>query len=884
MPPLYIIDASGFLYRSYFAIRNMTNNEGESTNALFGFIRSLQKLQKDFPLENLVAVFDGPKNGKSREAIFSDYKAHRAKTPPDLYYQIDWARHWCDLAGVSNLSVPEVEADDTIGAIAKWAEEQEIDVFLCTSDKDLCQLVNSKIKVLNTFKENLILDDKGVEAQFGVRPDQIVDFLALTGDASDNVPGVQGIGAKGAAKLLNEFGTLENLLSNLDKVSAKKTKEALQANIENALISKKLVSLIPNVPFPKETAFYQLKTPNADELKAFYQKMNFASLLKDLDAAHPKDVKKGDYELVNSEQAFKALIKTLEGADEICFDTETTSENPLRADLVGLSFAIEEGKAWYVPLNGALAPSKILGALKPIFENPKKGFYGHNVKYDLHLLKNVGIDLKRLSFDTILASYILNAHERRHNLDYLALTEFEKVKIPIQDLIGKGKGQLSMREVSLEKISEYACEDADYTLRLKKKFEAELKERGLYSLLVDLELKLTPVLARMERHGIFLDKDKLSPLKDSVIEQLDNLSKEIMEMAGEEFNLGSPKQLSHILYEKMGIHPPKKTETGFSTDADVLEKLSLDYPICMKILEWRSLEKLRSTYIEKLPLDINPRDSRVHPTFNQAVAATGRLSCQDPNLQNIPVRTELGREIRAAFRPEKKGWSYLSADYSQIELRLLAHLSGDKALIEAFEHNEDIHQRTAAEVMGVQLDQVTKEMRRQAKAVNFGILYGQGDFGLARELGISRKEANDHIRRYFERFPTVKIFIETCKEEARKTGRAKTLTGRERLIPEINSKNQMIRSQAERLAVNTPLQGTSADLIKFAMIRIDQKLKELETLGYMILQIHDELLFEIPDEEIPLFQELVPRYMQSVYDLKVPLIADVAIGKNWKEC
>lgn len=884
MPPLFIVDASGYIYRSYFAIRNMTNPQGESTNALFGFIRSVQKLIKDFSAVDLIAIFDGPKNGKSREALFKDYKAHRAATPPDLIYQIDWARHWCDLAGISSLSIAEVEADDTIGSIAKWAAAEGREVFLCTSDKDLCQLVNGKIKILNTFKDNLILDAKGVEEAFGVKPDQIVDYLAITGDASDNVPGIQGIGPKGAAKLLNEFGTLDALLANADKISAPKTRQAIETHKESALISKQLVSLIPNVPFPKEEPFFQLKAPQRDPLKEFYQRMNFTTLLKELDQTQPQQASGGHYHLVNQESDFKALIKKLEGASEICFDTETTSENPLMADLVGLSFAIDEGEAYYVPMNGALAPAKILGALKPIFENPEKGFYGHNVKYDLHLLKNVGIEVKNLSFDTILASYILNAHERRHNLDYLALTQFEKVKIPIQDLIGKGKSQITMKEVSLDKIADYACEDADYTLRLKKRFEADLKERGLYPILSDIELKLTPVLAEMERHGLFLDTSVLEPLKTTVLSEIDRLTNEIMALAGETFNLSSPKQLSTILFEKMGIHPPKKTDTGFSTDADVLEKLSLDHPIAAKILEWRSLEKLRSTYIEKLPQDINPRDGRIHPTFNQAVAATGRLSCQDPNLQNIPVRSELGKEIRAAFRPEKKGWSYLAADYSQIELRLLAHLSEDPKLIDAFFHNEDIHKRTAADVMGIPLEEVTSEMRRQAKAVNFGILYGQSDFGLARELGIPRAQAAAFIQSYFDRYPDVKRFIERCKEEARQTGRTKTLTGRERLIPEIHSKNGMIRQAAERLAVNTPLQGTSADLIKLAMIAIQKKLKERKTLGYMVLQIHDELIFEIPDEEIPFFQEIVPKYMQSVFDLKVPLIVDVQVGKNWKEC
>lgn len=884
MPPLFIIDASGYLYRSYFAIRGMTNPQGQSTNALFGFIRSVQKMIKDFSCENVITVFDGPRNAKAREAIYKDYKAHRSATPPDLIYQLEWARRWCDIAGLPNISVPEVEADDTMGSIARWAKEQGRESYLCTSDKDLCQLVDSHIKILNTFKENLIIDEAGVLEQFGVRPDQIIDYLSIMGDASDNIPGIAGIGPKGAVKLLTEFDTLENIVANADKISSLKTREAVIANKELALISQKLVTIIPNIHFTQDLAHMSLRAPHFDELKEFYKEMNFTTLLKELDAANPKVETKGIYHLVNDEAALKALIKKLNTASEICFDTQTTSENPLKAELVGLSFSIEEGEAWYIPLNAGLEPHKLLGALKPLFENPEKGFYGHNVKYDVHLLKNFGIEVKNISFDTILASYILNAHERRHNLDYLVLTHFEKVKLSMQDLVGKGKNQISMADVSLERIADYTCEDVDYTLRLKHKFVKELKERGLENVMEEIELPLTPILAKMERNGIFVDTTILTNLLKTVTSQLSTLSAAIIELAGEEFNISSPKQLAQILFEKMGIHPPKKTETGYSTDADVLEKLRAKHPIAEKILEWRSLEKLRSTYIEKLPTEISPQDGRIHCNFNQTVAATGRLSCQDPNLQNIPVRTELGREIRAAFRPEKSGWSYVAADYSQIELRLLAHLSEDEGLIRAFENNEDIHARTAADVMGISLEEVTKDMRRQAKVVNFGILYGQSDFGLAQELGITRKEAGEFISRYFERFPGVKAYIEKCKAETRATGRSKTLTGRERLIPEINSKNVMIRNAAERLAVNTPLQGTAADLIKLAMIVIDKKLKERNTRGYMILQIHDELIFEVPDDEISLFKELIPKYMQSVFDLKIPLLTDVAVGKNWKEC
>ena len=884
MPNLYIIDASGYLYRSYFAIRNITNQKGQSTNALFGFIRSVQKLFKDFSCEHIIAVFDGPHNVKPREAIYQPYKAHRAKMPPDLLYQIEWARNWCDLAGIANLAVPEVEADDTMGSIALWAKHQGYTTYLCTSDKDLCQLVDETIFILNTFKENLVMGSKEVEEAFGVRPDQIIDYLSIIGDSSDNVPGIAGIGPKGATKLLQEFGTLEKILENTDRISSKKIREAVEEGKDLAKVSHQLITLHTNVPFPKDASFFHKRGEHLDDLKAFYKEMDFNSLIKEIDQAAPKEAEKVTYHLVNDEAAFKALLKVLEKSDEICFDTETTSELPLKAELVGISFAIEPGEAWYVPMNGRLAPSKILGSLKRVFEDPQKGFYGHNVKYDLHVLRNYGIEVKKLSFDTILASYILNAHERRHNLDHLTLTCFDKVKIPIQDLIGKGKKQISMRDVPIEKIAEYSCEDAECTVRLKKRFEVELKERHLEKILFDLELPLVPVLAQMERHGIFLDTAVLEKLLIRVTFLLKGLTEDIYQMAGETFNLNSPKQLSQILFDKMGIKPPRKTETGFSTDADVLESLKWDYPIAQKLLDYRTLEKLRSTYLEKLPLDIHQRDGRIHCTFNQTVAATGRLSCQDPNLQNIPVRTEIGREIREAIRPEKSGWSLLSADYSQIELRILAHLSQDESLIDAFHHKQDIHARTAADILNIPLNQVNKEERSAAKAVNFGIIYGQSDYGLAQELGISKKEASQFIDNYFKRYPKVKTFVEHCKEEARRSGRATTLTGRERLIAEIHSKNTQIRLMAERLAVNTPLQGTAADLIKIAMLHIDAKLSERKTRGFMILQIHDELIFEIPDEEISLFKELVPKYMQSALTLSVPLVVDVQVGKNWKEC
>lgn len=910
MQKIFVIDASGYLYSSYFAIRNMTNSKGESTNALYGFVRSVLKLIKDFDPTHIVAVFDGPNNAKKRVELYPEYKAHRSETPKDLPYQIEWARKFCDLYGIPLLNIPEVEADDTMGSIAVWVDSHEGAVaYLCTSDKDMCQLVKDHILILNTRKDNFVIGPKEVEEIHHVKPSQIVDLLAMTGDASDNVPGLPGIGPKTAATLLSQFGSLDNLLANVDQVVGDKKRATILENKEKGLISRQLVTIDTHVAIPQDANFYRLKKPENAPLKAFYQSMNFISLMKELDQAAPAVVishpaaanggpvqldlfstaeivveKEGDYTLVDDEESLEKLVRLLRDHKEICFDTETTDVKPMIAELVGIGFAVAPFAAWYVPVNGKLGLQRVLEAFKPLFEDPAYGFYGHNVKYDYHVLRNYGIEVANLCFDTILASYVLNSHNRQHSLDTLVQQYFGKTMIDIGSLIGKGKKAITMREVPIEKVSVYCCEDADYTCRLKKVFTDQLKERRLEKVFFDLELPLVKVLAAMERRGIFLDVPVLELRSHDIQKKILALQNEIYALAGEEFNLNSPKQLSEILMHKLAIPLPKKTATGFSTNADILESLQADYPIATLILEYRGLEKLRSTYVENLPLDVNPKTHRIHCTFNQSVAATGRLSCQDPNLQNIPVRSEEGRKIREAFRPQHEGWSYLSADYSQIELRLLAHFSEDPNLLHAFNHGEDIHKYTASVMFGIPLEQVTKEQRYQAKAVNFGIIYGQQAFGLSQELKIEVKEAAAFIDTYFKRYPRVKDFIESYKSQARKTGRAVTLTGRERLIPEINSKNGQLRQFAERLAVNSPLQGTAADLIKLAMLKIDALLSSMDLKGYMILQIHDELIFELPDGEIERVTPVVKQAMESVFELKVPLVVDISVGKNWKEC
>jgi DNA polymerase-1 len=883
MDKIYVIDAVNILFRSYYAIKGMTNPQGEATNALYGFIRSIYKLINDYSPNFLVAVFDGPDNKKSRTDIYEHYKSHRKGMPDDLVPQLEKALKFCELAGIPYLSIPGVEADDTMGTVAKWGEMRGSAVFLCTSDKDLCQLVSDHTFVINLHKDNLLIDRAKVKELFGVTPEQIVDLLAIMGDASDNIPGLEGFGAKTAASLLQEFGSLDNLLAHPEKVPGQKKQEILAKGKEIALMSRQLATIHTHVDIPRQEDFFHLKEPELEPLIAFYQQNHFLSLLREIDV--PKaETKDTLYTLVDDEKALTDLIDLLIAHKEICIDTETTDVRPMRARLVGIGFSTQPKKAWYVPLNGSLGKEKVLSLLKPLFQHPDVRFCGHHLKYDMHVLLNEGLEIKEVAFDTILASYLLKPQAQRHNLDELSLEYFGAVKIPIEDLIGKGAKQITMDQVPIEKVCTYCCEDVDFTCRLKGLFQKELEKRNLISVFEEIELPLIPVLMKMERCGIYVDVHKLKKMSGTLTEHIKALESDIHHIAGESFNLNSPKQLSSILFEKMGIKPPKKTATGYSTSADVLESLQESSPIVRKILDYRTLEKLRSTYVDSLPDQILPATGRIHCTFNQSVAATGRLSCQDPNLQNIPIRSEEGRKIREAFKPSQEGWSFVSGDYSQVELRILAHLSEDPSLIRAFQEGEDVHAYTASLVFNVPLKEVTPEMRHQAKAVNFGIVYGQQAYGLSQGLGIDIKEAATFIETYFQRYKKVKDFLEFCKESVRKTGCAYTLTGRQRPIPDMDSKNPMVRAAAERLAINTPLQGTAADLIKIAMIRVDEWLQERKDLGMMILQIHDELLFEVPDAHVPKLSHAVQEIMEGVFDLKVPLSVQISIGKNWGEC
>lgn len=890
MKKLYIIDAINYLFRSYFAIRGMSTPDGKSTNALYGFIRSMQKLIKDFSADHLVAVFDGPDNKKSRLKLYPDYKGHREGMPEDLFPQLDLAYSFCDYEGIPHLTMSGVEADDTIASIARWAEAKGIEVFVCSSDKDLTQLISKHIRMINTSKNNLLVDAAKVKEIYGVTPAQINDYLAIVGDSSDNVPGIAGFGPKTATTLLQENGDLETILANPECVKGPKKQETLSSSKDIARLSKKLTALDETLDIPKDEEFYLIKDSDNQALCKFYQEMHFSSLLNDLAEVSlfempakekPKTQKASQYILVDDEASLKDLIAQLSKEKEVCIDTETTELSPISAQLVGIGFGITAESAWYIPTNGKLGMDLVLRSIKPLLESRSIGFYGHHIKYDLHILLNHDIHLANIIFDTMLASYLLAPQNNRHNLDQLTLEHFNKQKTPIAALIGKGKNQISMKEVTIEDVSDYCGEDVDYTIRLKELYETELEKHDLKKILDTIEIPLIPVLVRMERNGIFIDISKLETMSKELTHALKDLEGDIHNLAGKEFNIKSPKQLSEILFDHLNIPSPT---TKKSTRADVLESLQGDYPIIEKIMSFRALEKLRSTYVDTLPQQIHAKTTRIHCTFNQSVAATGRLSCQNPNLQNIPVRTPEGRKIRSAFKAEKPNTSFLSADYSQIELRFVAHMSGDDALISAFKKEEDIHAVTASLVFNVPLDKVTKEMRFQAKAVNFGIIYGQQAYGLSQQLGIAVKEAGAFINRYFEKHPKVKSFLEAQKEKVRQSGFAVTLTGRKRPIPDINSKNGMFRAAAERLAVNTPLQGTQADIIKDAMIQIDKELQKSPDLGLMILQIHDELIFETPDSHLEQLREVVQKTMENIIELKIPLTVNIAIGKNWGEC
>jgi DNA polymerase I len=886
-PTLYILDAYSLIYQVFHAIPLMTGPSGQPTHAVFGIFRDLLNLLKTRKPDYLAAAFDGG-GPVFRSEIFPDYKAQRGPMPEDLIPQVPVIRRLFEGFRVPVLLVEGYEADDLIATLARRGAERGLDVYLCTADKDARQLLGDQIRIYN-LRKNQVLDAEGLKADWGVRPDQVVDLLALTGDAVDNVPGVPGIGLKTGAKLLEEFGDLETLLANASKVAGAKKQQALVEHAETARRGRRLITLKDDVPLDLDWDALKATGYDAKALKALCVECGFHRFLDEIvDDAKPPEVawKTEAYQTVDTPENLRAFVAELERQPKVSVDTETTSVDPLRADLVGFSFCWGEGVAHYLPVRGpegslVLDPAATLEALRPALTDPAVEKVGQNLKYDMLVLKRAGLELAGPVTDTMVLSYLLESGERNHNLDELARRLLDHTMIPITALIGKGKAQLSIDQVEVSKVAAYAGEDADAAWRLEAILAPRVREEGLWDLYADLERPLISVLAEMEAAGIKVDVSRLRQLSADFAARMEGIKAEIHRHAGREFNIASGPQLRQVLFEELKLPVTKRTPKGEpSTDAEVLEDLAGKHPLPRLIVQYRQLDKLKGTYLDALPELVHP-DGRIHTSFHQVVAATGRLSSSDPNLQNIPTRTEDGRQIRQAFVPGDPGWSLLTADYSQIELRVLAHFSKDPALVRAFAEDRDIHSAVAARIFGVPEDRVDSGQRRVAKTVNFGVIYGLSPFGLATRLGISQAEANAFIDAYFKEYAGVSAFIDRMREVALQSGRVETILGRRRAISGIKNTTGRNLNLAERLAVNTVIQGSAADLIKRAMLQVDRRIRDAGLRSRMLLQIHDELVFEAPDAEIPALAALVREAMTTALTLDVPLGVDVAAGPNW---
>ena len=884
---LYLIDGSAYVYRAYHAIRSLANSKGLPTNATFGFTRMLIKLIEDRSPEYVVMFFDA-KGPTFRHEIYQDYKANRPPMPEDLSIQIPYIKEITHGFNIPVIEMQGFEADDLIGTFRHQAEKAGFFVVMVTGDKDFVQLVTDNAVIWDPMKEKTI-DINTVRDDFGVEPYQMIDVMALSGDASDNIPGVPGIGPKTALSLIKTFGTVEHLYERVHTITKKKQHENLVQYKKQALLSKELVKIHIDVPFPFNTENFKYQAPDNTRLSKLFKQLEF----RQLQQAFPEqsDLSNKNYRAIYDMSTLFDLIKQLKKAEMFAIDTETTSKDPMKANLVGLSFSMKPNEAFYIPCahDYPEAPAQIelksvLSQLKPLLENPDVKKIGQNIKYDWMVLKRHGINLAGVMFDTMLASYLINPSKRAHNLDQIALDFLDHKTITYENISGKGQRDVSFAEIPLEKAMPYSCEDADITLMAYHVLMPLIENAGLMELYDNVELPLVPVLMNMEMTGVCVDREKLTELSKSFEHQLEQLESMIYSIAGEEFNIKSSQQLGRILFEKLKLPVQKKTKkkTGYSTDVNVLTALADKHELPEIILRHRTLAKLKSTYTDALLDLVHPETGRIHTSYNQTVTATGRLSSSDPNLQNIPIRTDEGMEIRKAFVP-RKDWILISADYSQIELRILAHYAGDDILIEAFKNDEDIHTRTATEVFQVFPSFVTSELRRQAKVINFGIVYGMSPYGLSKELGISQKMAKTYIDNYFARYKGVKRFVDQTVSDARKTKKTSTLLGRIRLLPDINSTNKAVREFAERTAINTPIQGTAADLIKLAMIHVDETFRQKGLKSAMLLSVHDEIVFEVPSEELERVKRLVKKIMEGVWDLKVPLKVNVASGENWAE-
>ncbi|MCX2788791.1 MULTISPECIES: DNA polymerase I [Vibrio] len=921
--PLILIDGSSYLYRAFHAYPGTMSNGEIPTNAVYGVVNMLRSMMRQFASDRIAVVFDA--KGKTfRDDMYPEYKANRPPMPDDLRCQIEPLHNVIRAMGLPLICIPGVEADDVIGTLAYQASQQGMPVLISTGDKDMAQLVDDNVTLINTMT-NVVMDREGVIEKFGIPPELIIDYLALMGDKVDNIPGVPGVGDKTATALLQGIGGLTKLYENLDDIAAlgfrgsKTMAKKLVDNKDDAMMSYELATIKLDVEL-EETPESLLKAePSTDELIKLYGQLTFKSWLNelleggtgvveadestgavrggsasskaDMDTSAVK-IDRSQYETILDEASFNAWLDKLKASELFAFDTETDSLDYMVANLVGLSFATDEGIAAYVPVAHDYldAPQQldrdwVLEQLKPILEDEAQSKVGQNLKYDASVLARYGIEMKGIKHDTMLASYVYNSVGGKHDMDSLALRFLQHSCISFEQIAGKGKNQLTFNQIDLDEASPYAAEDADVTLRLHNRLFANIEQdEKLKTVYEEIEMPLVPVLSRIERTGVLIDDMKLSAQSVEIAARLDELEQKAYEIAEQEFNMNSPKQLQALLFEKMGLPVIKKTPSGTpSTNEEVLQELALDYPLPKLILEYRGLAKLKSTYTDKLPKMINPSTGRVHTSYHQAVTATGRLSSTDPNLQNIPIRNEEGRRIRQAFIAPT-GYKILAVDYSQIELRIMAHLSGDQALLDAFRDGKDIHAATAAEIMGVSIDQVSSEQRRRAKAVNFGLIYGMSAFGLAKQLGIPRGEAQAYMDKYFERYPGVMQYMEDTRSTASAQGYVETIFGRRLHLPEIQSRNGMRRKAAERAAINAPMQGTAADIIKKAMLLVDEWIQQ-EGNGRvkLLMQVHDELVFEVEESSLSEIENKVQNLMESAAELKVPLVAEAGHGDNWDQ-
>ena len=912
--PLILIDGSSYLYRAFHALPPLTNSKGSPTGAVKGVVNMMRRLQKDYPNSTTVVIFDA--KGKTfRDEIYSEYKANRPPMPDDLRSQIQPIHNIIKAMGMPLISIEGVEADDVIGTYALQAAKNQQSVIISTGDKDIAQLVNQHISLVNTMTDTY-LDPEGVTAKFGIPPELIIDYLALLGDKSDNIPGVPGVGEKTALGLLQGLGGLDSIYQRLDEVAglsfrgAKTMAAKLEEHRELAYLSYTLATIKTDVEVDLNVDQLVNQAPDQAELLRLFQEMEFKTWINELSGEvsqtqttnaqseviidqkierdEPQSI---NYETILDADQFSIWLQKLENSALIAVDTETTSLDYMVADLVGLSVAVEPGSAAYIPFGhdylGApaqLPKATVINALKPILENQQIKKVGQNLKYDISVLAQQGIELKGVAFDTMLESYVLDSIATRHDMDSLALHYLDKQTTSFTDIAGKGASQLTFNQIALDQAGPYAAEDADITLRLHRALWPQVEPQlPLRTLFQEIELPLIKVLSRIERTGALVDDTLLFQQSQELAERLAELETQAWELAGQQFNLASPKQLAEILFEKLEIPVVKKTAKGApSTKEEVLQELALDYPLPKVLLEHRGLAKLKSTYTDKLPTMINASTKRIHTSYHQAGTATGRLSSSDPNLQNIPIRTAEGRRVRQAFIAPP-GHCLIAADYSQIELRIMAHLSGDQNLLKAFEQGQDVHSATAAEVFGVNLAQVSPDQRRSAKAINFGLIYGMSAFGLARQLNISRKQAAEYIELYFSRYPGVQNYMNQVRHAAAENGYVETHFGRRLYLPEINSRNGMRRQAAERTAINAPMQGTAADIIKLAMINVDNWVQSHQLKSRMIMQVHDELVLEVPEDEYQQVVNGVKECMESAASLQVKLVVDVGRGNNWDE-